>query len=267
VTGDRSWFPLQLWYQCWYRRSLWSYSSMTVIDKKNANISWVSGVELFHMKIAPIKDYWMLEKCIRLQYRYLHAVNSTHMWTCRRSREMTQMGFRIITKIRTRIIINLQFHSPTRDTTYLTRLLAEKDDWDEDWAPSSLRYRQGKAQKRVKRVRLASTVRTRQRRAELGLEQPVHEAFVAPEEVVQRFRGQYLVCSARRALKQERNFKEGFKTLSLNVWDKKCFIVHPVVLQSQHDSEKVRWIILNYPPITCYWTVPLILDHSYLVGK
>jgi hypothetical protein len=22
-----------------------------------------------------------------------------------------------------------------------------------------------------------------------------------------------------------------------------------------------------YPPITYYWTVPLILDHSYLVGK
>jgi hypothetical protein len=24
---------------------------------------------------------------------------------------------------------------------------------------------------------------------------------------------------------------------------------------------------LMYPPITYYWTVPLILDHSYLVGK
>jgi hypothetical protein len=23
----------------------------------------------------------------------------------------------------------------------------------------------------------------------------------------------------------------------------------------------------EYPPITYYWTVPLILDHSYLVGK
>jgi hypothetical protein len=22
-----------------------------------------------------------------------------------------------------------------------------------------------------------------------------------------------------------------------------------------------------YPPITYYWTVPLILDHSYLLGK
>ncbi len=26
-------------------------------------------------------------------------------------------------------------------------------------------------------------------------------------------------------------------------------------------------IVLIYPPITYYWTVPLILDHSYLVGK
>jgi hypothetical protein len=23
----------------------------------------------------------------------------------------------------------------------------------------------------------------------------------------------------------------------------------------------------EYPPVTYYWTVPLILDHSYLVGK
>ncbi len=27
------------------------------------------------------------------------------------------------------------------------------------------------------------------------------------------------------------------------------------------------YIVLYYPPITYYWTVPLILDHSYLVGN
>ncbi len=26
-------------------------------------------------------------------------------------------------------------------------------------------------------------------------------------------------------------------------------------------------IRIKYPPITYYWTVPLILDHSYPVGK
>jgi hypothetical protein len=28
-----------------------------------------------------------------------------------------------------------------------------------------------------------------------------------------------------------------------------------------------RMRTLDYPPITYYWTVPLILDHSYLVGN
>ncbi len=31
------------------------------------------------------------------------------------------------------------------------------------------------------------------------------------------------------------------------------------------DDEKV--LIFEKPPITYYWTVPLILDHPYLVGK
>jgi hypothetical protein len=30
---------------------------------------------------------------------------------------------------------------------------------------------------------------------------------------------------------------------------------------------KYSYYPIAYPPITYYWTVPLILDHSYLVGK
>jgi hypothetical protein len=41
------------------------------------------------------------------------------------------------------------------------------------------------------------------------------------------------------------------------------------VLASAHDSSPVlgKGDANDYPRITYYWTVPLILDHSYLVGK
>ncbi len=32
-------------------------------------------------------------------------------------------------------------------------------------------------------------------------------------------------------------------------------------------SNPIYRVLFKYPPITYYWTVPLILDHSYLVGK
>jgi hypothetical protein len=41
-----------------------------------------------------------------------------------------------------------------------------------------------------------------------------------------------------------------------------------IFINSPHNSVKDCMKLTGlYPPITYYWTVPLILDHTYLVGK
>jgi hypothetical protein len=40
-----------------------------------------------------------------------------------------------------------------------------------------------------------------------------------------------------------------------------------IVLNTCLRFQGLAALLLLYPPITYYWTVPLILDHSYLVGK
>ncbi len=47
------------------------------------------------------------------------------------------------------------------------------------------------------------------------------------------------------------------KTLNNNTHILKRILIHQIFDIS----------IVHYPTITYYWTVPLILDHSYLVGK
>ncbi len=55
------------------------------------------------------------------------------------------------------------------------------------------------------------------------------------------------------------------KILSLNIYNDQ----YPALMRLPWDAEivKTKFFLFFLPPNTYYWTVPLILDHSYLVGK
>ncbi len=76
---------------CWFRRSLWSYS-LSAYDYFKPQLQ--IAMKLFHHPlISIIKNFRKLTECFWLQHCYLHTFNSTQKWTELVKREN---GFKIV---------------------------------------------------------------------------------------------------------------------------------------------------------------------------